>query len=97
MLIRNPRIWLAIWAVVIAVVVYGGVTNGWTPLRVIVGLLLLSSGILRWLGWYFTEGILLRLDRMDEAQRESFLARLKPNEREALLKRLEQRQDRRPT
>ena len=41
------------------------------------------------LSFYVNEGILQRLDRMNDEQREAFLTKLKPHERENLLKRLD--------
>lgn len=93
MLIKNRKIWLVIWAAIIAIIVYGGITDGWTPLRIITGLLLFASGILNWLGWYVNEGVLQRLDRMNEEQRKAFLGKLKDHERASLLKRLEHYQN----
>ena len=58
-------------------------------LRVVTGFLLLGAGILNWLGWYVNEGILQRLDRMNEEQRSEFLDKLKPHERDSLVKRLD--------
>ena len=88
MLIKSRKIWFLIWIAIVAVIIYGGFKDGWTPLRIITGLLLISAGVLNWLGWYINEGILQRLDRMNDDQREVFLGKLKPHERESLLKRL---------
>ena len=88
MLIKNRKIWLIIWIAIIAIIVYGGIKDGWTPLRIITGLLLFAAGVLNWMGWYVNEGILQRLDRMSEEEREAFLNKLKPHERDGLLKRL---------
>jgi hypothetical protein len=89
MLIKNRKIWMFLWIVIIAIIMYGGFKDGWTALRIITGLLLLAAGVLNWLGWYVNEGILLRLDRMSDEQRTAFLNKLKQHERENLQKRLE--------
>jgi hypothetical protein len=89
MLIKSRRIWLFVWLAVFAVILYGGFTSGWTPLRIVSCVFLALSVALNIAGLYFNRGQVRQMDRMTDQQRVAFLSQFKESERSQMLHRLE--------
>jgi hypothetical protein len=88
MLIKSRKIWLVIWIVAFAVIMYGGFADGWTPLRMVAGAMMGLSVALNIAGLYFNQGLVRHMDRMTEEQLTHFLSKSKPNEQARLRERL---------
>jgi len=95
MLIKSRKIWLFIWVAVFAVIMYGGFANGWSPLRIVSGVLMGLSVALNIAGLYFNQGLVRHMDQMTDEQRTAFLSKFKEGERKRMLQRLEEYQIRR--
>jgi hypothetical protein len=89
MLIKSRKIWLVIWIAVFVFILYGGVTDGWTPLRTVSCVMLGLSVLLNLAGLYFSQGLMRHMDRMTDEQRSAFLLQFKESERKRLLRRFE--------